>query len=259
VIQLFDLPLSPYAQKVKLALLEKNIPFDVHGVNLLQPDATFLSVSPRRQAPVLVCDDMAVFDSTIILEFIEDSWPERPLLPQDAALRANARMVEDVCDTTYDAINWSVMVAAERADSGSAQTINRKAASQVNEINGWLDSRLDSDGWFGGLGTLWTDICVYPFVNAAASQGNKPKPGSKLEAWLHRMRGRASASRVRNDIRVYLEGLRERTSTTSSKSGVRQRTFRDHRLEWMMVNGGKEIVLDGVEEGTATYTEISFL
>ena len=199
MIQLFDLPLSPYAQKVKLALLEKNIPFDVHGVNLLQPDDAFLSVSPRRQAPVLVCDGMAVFDSTIILEFIEDSWPERPLLPQDAALRANARMVEDVCDTTYDAINWSVMVAAERAESVSAQTINRKAASHVDEINSWLESQLDSDGWFGGLDALWTDICVYPFVNAAASQGNKPKPGSKLEAWLHRMRGRASISRVRND------------------------------------------------------------
>ena len=148
MIQLFDLPLSPYAQKAKLALLEKNIPFDVHGVNLLQPDETFLSVSPRRQAPVLVCNDIAVFDSTIILEFIEDSWPERPLLPQDAALRANARMVEDVCDTTYDAINWSVMVAAERADTDLAQSINRKAASQVNEINGWLEYERGRSGTF---------------------------------------------------------------------------------------------------------------
>ena len=136
------------------------------------------------------------------------------------------------------------MVAAERADTDSAQTINRKAASQVNEINRWLESRLDSDGWFGGLDALWTDICVYPFVNAAASQGNKPDPGTRLEAWLHRMRGRESTSRVRNDVQVYLEGLRERSSTESSKTGVRRRTFRDHRLEWMMVNGGKEIVLN---------------
>ncbi len=47
-----------------------------------------------------------IFDSTVIMEYIEERWPDPPLLPRDPAARAFARITEDVCDTHYEAVNW---------------------------------------------------------------------------------------------------------------------------------------------------------
>jgi glutathione S-transferase len=110
VITLFDHPLSTYAQKNKIALREKNVAFELRlpmgigaGVAL---DPAFGQASPRGEVPALVDGGTRIFDSTIILEHIEEKWPEPPLLPADPAARARARMIEDAMDTHYDAINW---------------------------------------------------------------------------------------------------------------------------------------------------------
>src|SRR5205823_1292468 len=67
----------------------------------------FRALNPRLEVPTLVDGDTAVFDSTVILEYIEDRWPTPPLLPAPPAERARVRMLEDVCDTYYEAINWA--------------------------------------------------------------------------------------------------------------------------------------------------------
>lgn len=57
-------------------------------------------------------------------------------------------MLEDVCDTLYDAINWSVMVVSERADEDSKRAIYQIARDQVNQINSWLEKQLDTNCWW---------------------------------------------------------------------------------------------------------------
>lgn len=177
-------------------------------------------------------------------------------MPRNAEARARARMLEDVCDTLYDAINWSVMVVSERADEDSKRAIYQIARDQVNQINSWLEKQLDTNCWFGGPEALWADICVYPLVNSAASQGNKPPPGGRLEEWLNQMRKRQSARRVRDDIRNQLKTQRVATEDSREPDNpMRRRTFQSHRLEWMMRNGGKEIVLKSIAEGTADFSD----
>src|SRR5579885_3511348 len=105
---LYEHPLSPYAQKVKIALLEKGVPFEPRLPDFFGGDATFAAASPRLEVPALLDGDTAVFDSTISLEYIEDRWPAPPLLPRGAAERARVRMIEELCDTYYEAINWAV-------------------------------------------------------------------------------------------------------------------------------------------------------
>ena len=79
MIKLFEHPLSPYAQKVKLALIEKGIPFEVAMPDIMSGgDAAFRAANPRLEVPALVDDGETVFDSTIILEYLEDKWPTPP-------------------------------------------------------------------------------------------------------------------------------------------------------------------------------------
>jgi glutathione S-transferase len=108
---LYEHPLSSYAQKVKIALREKGLDFTVETPQALgsgKADGKFAAASPRNEVPALVDGDVRIFDSTIILEYLEDKFPSPPLLPRDPAARANARMIEELCDTLYEAVNWGL-------------------------------------------------------------------------------------------------------------------------------------------------------
>src|SRR5262245_31906019 len=96
--------LSPFSAKVRIALAEKDLPYDGLEIpwtrkTLWSPKpAEFLAVSPRAQVPVLIDGDVVIHDSTVICEYLEDRHPERPLLPKTPAARARCRCLEDEAD-----------------------------------------------------------------------------------------------------------------------------------------------------------------
>jgi len=107
----YEHPLSPYAQKVKIALDEKSVPYETKmpvAIGSGQPDNEFLKANPRGEVPALIDGDVRLFDSTIILEYIEDKWPKPALLPPEPADRAKARTIEEVMDTHFEPINWGL-------------------------------------------------------------------------------------------------------------------------------------------------------
>jgi glutathione S-transferase len=96
--------LSVFSAKVRIAVREKNLPVEIREVTWTRarlwgdkPEA-LLAVSPRGQVPVLVDDEVAVFDSTIINEYLEERFPEPPLMPADTTGRARCRMWEELAD-----------------------------------------------------------------------------------------------------------------------------------------------------------------
>src|SRR5438552_17022729 len=106
MVLLYEHPLSPYAQKVKIALAEKGVAFECRLPDFMSGrDDAFAAASPRLEVPALVDGETRVFDSTIILEYLEDRWPEPALLPATPAERARTRMLEELRDTYYEAIS----------------------------------------------------------------------------------------------------------------------------------------------------------
>src|SRR6266852_4137665 len=106
---LYEHPLSSYAQKVKIALREKGLDFKGETPPPLgsgRADGQFAATSPRNEVPALIDGEAHIFDSTNILEYFEDTIPSPPLRPREPAQRGNARMIEEFCDTLYEAINW---------------------------------------------------------------------------------------------------------------------------------------------------------
>ncbi len=250
MVTLYEHPLSPYAQKNKIALREKGIAFELATPDALGSgtvDAAFLNANPRGEVPALIDDQVAVFDSTIILEYIEDKWPTPPLLPDGAEERARVRMIEDVMDTQVEAINWGIseVVNFGRAKDGQAETILAKAADQTQNVFVWLEKQLGNRGWFNGEAFGWADLSVIPHVNGAASFGNLPPEGSRLAAWAARMNARPSVA----------ETAKEAADSASAMSAVAKiveqgsfkREYRDHRLEWMIKTTGLDIVSAGLK------------
>ncbi len=88
MIQLCGFAASNYYNKVKLALLEKNVPFEEQLVWIGQTDA---AGSPLGKVPYIVTPQGPISESTVILEYIEQAHPQHPLLPADPFAAAKVR------------------------------------------------------------------------------------------------------------------------------------------------------------------------
>ena len=260
MVILHEHPLSPYAQKVKIALAEKGIAFEtripdiVGGSNLDE----FAALNPRLEVPTLIDGDTTVFDSTVILEYLEDRWPTPPLLPRSPAERARVRMIEDVCDTYYEAINWGLMEvrAFRRATGALADRLCARAAEQTAAVNAWLERKLGTSPYFNGDAFGWGDLAVAPAVAGATLNGNPPAAGSRLATWFARAQDRPSVAATLQAAQDALGGVEMLPQLV--ESGLFKREYRDHRLEWMLRSGGAEIVLEGMRRGNIRFsTELS--
>jgi glutathione S-transferase len=234
---LYEHPLSSYAQKVKIALREKGLTFDLETPPALgsgNSTGPFAAASPRLEVPTLVDGDARIFDSTIIMEYLEDKHPSPALLPRDPLARAEARMIEDLCDTLYEAINWGLGEIRwfKRAEGRLADTMQAKAASQTRELLEWLAGKLGTKEWFGGATFGWADLSVAPYLNRLCA---RPSVAATFKEFEAATQGMANAH--------------ERLT-----SGAIRREYRDHRLEWMMKSGGVQVVLDGLAKDNIRFT-----
>ena len=246
---LYEHPLSSYAQKVKIALREKGLAFDVEtpeGLGSGKSAGPFAAASPRLEVPTLIDGEARIFDSTIILEYLEDKFPAPPLLPRDPLARAGARMIEDVCDTLYEAVNWGLgeILWFKRATGGQAETMRATAMRQTAELQAWLAARLGTQPWFGGDAFGWADIAVAPYLNRSFHYGLGTPAKSPLARWRDRLRERPSVAATFAEFEAASANMGDAAARLAS--GAIRRQYRDHRLEWMMKSGGVQIVLDGM-------------
>ena len=253
---LYEHPLSSYAQKVKIGLREKGVEFQTEVPETLgtgRTDGPFAAANPRAEVPVLIDGPTRIFESTVIMEYIEDRWPEPPLLPREPGARAVARMTEDVCDTQYEAVNWgfSEVLWFRRATGALADTLRAQAARQTRALQDWLTGRLGGAEWFGGERFGLADAAAAPMVNRSVHYGLGPPAGSPLARWHARLRERPSVAATFAEFDAAAAG-RAAAAAAYTASGLR-REYRDHRLEWMVKSGGIEVVLAGLRDNNIRF------
>lgn len=262
-VTVYDHPLSPYGQKVKIALLEKGVEFAAPLPEAIGSGAVsgeFSAASPRGEVPALIDGDVAVFDSTVILEYIEDRWPEPALLPESPADRARVRMLEDTMDTHFEAITWGMSEISYfgRAPGSLGERMMAMARNQVAAWYAWLEGQLGSRGWFNGAAFGWGDLSVIPFVNGATGFDAAPRSGSPLAEWAARANGRDSVKQCA-DAAAAVSFDSPAVSLDQVKAamdqGLFKREYRDHRLEWMIKTGGLAVVQDGLAKDNIRFIE----
>jgi glutathione S-transferase/RNA polymerase-associated protein len=262
MLLLYDHPLSPYAQKCRIALREKGVEFEARLPNAIGSgsgmEPAFVAASPRAEVPALVDGDVRVFDSTIILEYVEERWPEPALLPRGAAERARVRMLEEAMDTHYEAINWGLgeVHFFQRARGELARTLGERAAQQTAAWRRWLEAQLGSRRWFNGDAFGWGDLAVAPYLNGSRGFGLEPERGSRLGDWLARVNERPSVAATSAEAAGFLRGAGGGMPNVAElvEKGLFQREYRDHRLEWMIRSGGLSVVLQGLERRNIRFT-----
>jgi len=107
MLTLHGSPISNYYNKVKLALLEKGVPFEEAHAATHSTDDAILGASPLGKIPFIRTQQGALCESQPLLEWIEDSWPQPPLLPADPFAAAKVREL-----TTF--IDWHLEIVARQ-------------------------------------------------------------------------------------------------------------------------------------------------
>jgi glutathione S-transferase len=100
---------SPFVRKVLAVCETKHLQYQVDSIVPFFGDDRFTQLSPLRRIPVLVDGDVVLNDSSVICEYLEDKWPQVPVLPREPAERARARFLDEYADTRItDVLLWKV-------------------------------------------------------------------------------------------------------------------------------------------------------
>lgn len=259
MLSLYEHPLSAYAMKVKMALHEKGLEFQAllpEGMSNGTAGGAFVDASPRAEVPALVDGETKVFDSTIILEYLEDKWPAPALLPKTPAERARVRMLEEVMDSLYEPNNWGFMEVTrfKRASGPLAEKLVQFAKNNLVQLQRWLESQLGARSWFNGETFGWGDIACAPYLNRSAAYGITPPAGSQLASWLARVNQRPAVAKVIEQMHQTIVNLPDFAALLAQ--GKIKRQYRDHRLEWMIAAGGLSVVQEGIDRGTIRFSRL---
>jgi glutathione S-transferase len=241
-MELYDNALSPYALKLRLILYEKGLDFEKHEIETEDQRAELLRVSPRGEVPALVDGGVALYDSKVIAEYLEERSPERPLLPRDPASRARCRRLELIADTELDAA--VVVVALFRIFRPELATAfpeeAGRAVAVLEQLYGALDRELAGDFFLGAFSRA--DVAFAPFVATAAFTGVAPDERTpRLAAWLARMNERPSVQRAMQEA---MEAYARSQSLADPLFATQRLHWRSDRIEQLVRIGLGRWLLD---------------
>lgn len=157
MLKLISATPSPYARKVRIALAEKGLPFEL--ITEVPWDSTTATPrhNPLEKLPILLLEDgSGVYESSYILQYLELKYPQVPLVPADADGWLAARKLEVLCDGVCDAVVQSFFERM-RADAASPEWLarqRRKIEGGVAEMAKIVGSRTWSVGDRFSLGDI---------------------------------------------------------------------------------------------------------
>ena len=145
--------ISPFVRKVLAVCEIKGLPYEVDSIVPFFGNERFGELSPLRRIPVLVDGSVVINDSSVICEYLEEIWPQVPVLPGEAATRAQSRFLDEFADTRIaEVVLWKVFGRAVVAPAvfGAARdtaAIDRTIAEELPGVMDLLELWAPSSGF----------------------------------------------------------------------------------------------------------------
>lgn len=193
-----DVP-SSNSDRVKIALAEKGLAWDGVMVSLAKKDQKspeHLKRNPYGKIPVIDDDGKILFESCIINEYLNEKYPNPPLMPKDPYLRGRGRVLVDYAlnytHEPYWALRGEMMKKKSERDGG----VLEEKRGTLRKLLAYLEEALGDKPYFLADFGL-TDIAIIPRCLRMESYGAMPAPTlPSLNAWLQRMKERPSVKAI---------------------------------------------------------------
>lgn len=193
-----DVP-SSNSDRVKIALAEKGLSWQGVRISLAkteQKTPEHLKRNPYGKIPVIEDDGKILFESCIINEYLDEKYPDPPLMPKDPYLRGRGRVLIDYALNYTHEPYWALRAEMmKKAPERSDAALEEKRAALRNLLP-YLEEGLGDKPYFVGNFSL-ADIAIIPRFLRMESYGAMPASNlPKLNAWLQRMKERSSVKAI---------------------------------------------------------------
>lgn len=140
-------PTSPYARKVRVVAAEKRIEIEMLKVVLSDPDCPVIEYNPLGKIPVLILDDgESLFDSRVIVEYLDNRTPLARLIPQENSAKVWVRRWEALADGVCDAVVLAIQ-ESRRAENLRDPAVIEKQMGKVQRGLNQLNNELGENKW----------------------------------------------------------------------------------------------------------------
>jgi len=193
-----DVP-SSNSDRVKIALAEKGLKWEgirVRLANREQKTPEFLKLNPYGKIPVLAEEGKVLFESCIINEYLDEKYPDPPLMPKDPYLRARGRVLVDYALNYAHEPYWDLRGEMRKPEAERDTRTVEEKRQQLRILLEYLETALGDKAFFLGDLSL-ADIAIVPRMLRAETYGALPAPSlPRLNSWLERMKGRPSVKAI---------------------------------------------------------------
>jgi glutathione S-transferase len=209
MLQLYAFQLCPFAHRVRLALAEKGVAAEQIEIDLKNKPASFSRISPHGRVPLLLHGDVRLWESAIINEYLDEVFPDPPLMPASLADRALARIWIKFADERLYAATHRLIFTRE-------QEARRKLVAEMIDSVWFLENEVigKRSGPYA-LGDRFTlaDIALYPWFEQVGalerlSEFRLPPGCDALTEWRAAVSGRKAVQNCARTSEWYAERYR---------------------------------------------------
>jgi glutathione S-transferase len=151
---------SPFVRKVRIFAAEKRIDYDIEIDNVWSADSKVPPLNPLGKIPALVLDDgSTLFDSRVIVEFLDTVSPIGKLIPSDSRDRIDVKRWEAIADGVLDAAVLARLENARKSGEKSQDWIDRQLGKVTRGLEA-MDAQMSDKPWCSGAAFSLADVAV---------------------------------------------------------------------------------------------------
>ena len=203
---LYHLWMSPQCRKVRVALLEKRLEFDLRAENVWERRDEFLALNPASDIPVLVeTDGTALSGSDAICEFLDEVHPEPPLIGHQPIARAEVRRLVHGCDEKFNAEVTENLVGEKMTKrylgkGGPSSKAVRAGHANIHSHLDYIGYLTERRTWLAGDDFSLADIAAAAHLSSIDYLGDVPwAEHEEAKDWYARIKSRPSFRSILED------------------------------------------------------------
>jgi len=133
VMNLFTSPTCPYCHLSRIVLAEKDITFETIEVDVTHPPEDLSELNPYNTVPTLIDRDLVLYDSRVIVEYLDERFPHPPLMPVDPVSRAKTRLALHRVEKDWFPLMHDILTKGEKP-AAKARKMLRESIISSNEL-----------------------------------------------------------------------------------------------------------------------------
>jgi glutathione S-transferase len=215
MLKIYGALLSPFVRKVRCVLSEKQVAYELVATNPFDKSGDFLKLSPLGRIPALVDDrGRALADSTVIVEYLEETHPEPPVFPRDSYDRARVRWFDEYADggmapSLTAKVFFQRVISAKLIKGGCDEGIVQSGLKELPTFLGYLERELGGHQYLVAETFTLADVSVAcQLVNLRhAGVEFHPAQFPAVAAWFDRVVARPSLKALVEQDQGFLSRL----------------------------------------------------